>query len=37
MEVQLQMDKLVFERRPARAGEKPEPVPVVWTWEEDRH
>jgi amidophosphoribosyltransferase len=37
MEVQLQMDKLVFERRPARAGEKPEPVPVAWTWEEDRH
>jgi amidophosphoribosyltransferase len=37
MEVQLQMDKLVFERRPTRAGEKPEPVPVAWTWEEDRH
>jgi hypothetical protein len=37
MEVQLQMDKLVFERRPARPGEKPEPVPVAWTWEEDRH
>jgi amidophosphoribosyltransferase len=37
MEVQLQMDKLVFERRPAQPGEKPEPVPVAWTWEEDRH
>ncbi|KPK47540.1 MAG: amidophosphoribosyltransferase [Dehalococcoidia bacterium SM23_28_2] len=37
MEVQLQMDKLVFERRPVRAGEKPEPVPAAWTWEEDRH
>jgi amidophosphoribosyltransferase len=37
MPVQLQMDKLVFERRPVRAGEKPEPVPVAWTWEEDRH
>jgi amidophosphoribosyltransferase len=37
MEVQLQMDKLVFERRPAKPGEKPEPVPVAWTWEEDRH
>ena len=37
MAVQLQMDKLVFERRPARPGEKPEPVGVAWTWEEDRH
>ena len=37
MSVQLQMDKLVFERRPARPGEKPEPVGVAWTWEEDRH
>jgi amidophosphoribosyltransferase len=37
MSVQLQMDKLVFERQPARPGEKPEPVGVAWTWEEDRH
>jgi amidophosphoribosyltransferase len=37
MAVQLQMDKLVFERRPVRPGEKPEPVGVAWTWEEDRH
>jgi amidophosphoribosyltransferase len=36
MAVQLQMDKLVFERRPARAGEKPEPVMAAWVWEQDR-
>ena len=36
MPVQLQMDKLVFER-PARDGGKPEPVPLAWTWEGDRH
>ncbi len=36
MAVQLQMDKLVFERRPVRAGEKPEPVLAAWDWEQDR-
>lgn len=36
MAVQLQMDKLVFERRPVRAGEKPELVMATWDWEQDR-
>ncbi|MBI1886279.1 MAG: amidophosphoribosyltransferase [Chloroflexi bacterium] len=35
MPVQLQMDKLVFER-PAREGGKPELVTAAWTWERDR-
>ncbi len=34
MPVQLQMDKLVFER--AGRGGKREPVAVSWSWEEDR-
>jgi len=37
MPVQLQMDKLVFERALPGKGGKREPVPVSWTWEEDRH
>ena len=35
MPVQLQMDKLAFER--AGRGGKREPVGVSWTWERDRH
>jgi hypothetical protein len=36
MPVQLQMDKLVFERR-SRGGETPQPEPVSanWSWEQD--
>ena len=34
MPVQLQMDKLVFER--AGRGGKRVPVGVAWSWEEDR-
>jgi len=34
MPVQLQMDKLVFER-PARVGAGPEPVGAAWSWERD--
>jgi amidophosphoribosyltransferase len=34
MPVQLQMDKLVFER--AGRGGRREPVAAVWSWEEDR-
>ena len=34
MPVQLQMDKLVFER--AGRGGKREPAPATWTWEQDR-
>jgi len=35
MPVQLQMDKLVFER--VGRGGRREPVGAAWTWEEDRH
>ncbi|MFB3052923.1 MAG: amidophosphoribosyltransferase, partial [Dehalococcoidia bacterium] len=35
MPVQLQMDKLVFER--VGRGGKREPVGAAWTWERDRH
>ena len=35
MPVQLQMDKLVFERV-GRKGKR-EPVGVSWSWEQDRH
>jgi len=35
MPVQLQMDKLVFER-PGRGGRR-EPVAATWSWEQDRH
>ena len=35
MPVQLQMDKLVFER--AGRGGRREPVAAIWSWEQDRH